>query len=216
MHNRQSISARNKEGRQEWLIIPCKQTKGGTLRADAIACFRKVPVRLDHLGLNEIWQRGAEDPGLLSDTELHSHRRKNPVNVTVIYWIFHFPFSLCCLVFMGLMVSVHPWASPVLFCSRCRCAVSERNQIAFALTSSGLVSHLISLFKGGLEKNMRGKQQEMWFKNPDVFIAPCEKCNMIKPANNRAEKLTFWRKWKRFIIYQSLPIYPCTTKKTCD
>ncbi len=116
-----------------------------------------------------------EDPGLLSDTELHSHRRRNPVNVTVIYWIFHFPFSLCCLVFVGLLVSVHP----VLFCSRCRCAVSERNHIAFALTSSGLVSHLISLFKGGLEKHMREKQQEMWFKNPDVFIAPCEKWNTI-------------------------------------
>lgn len=136
-------------------------------------------------------RRGSwEDPGLVSDTELRSHRWKNPVNVTVIYWIFHFPFPLCCLVFVGFMASVHPWASPVLFCSRCRCAISsERNQIAFALKSSDLVSHLISLFKGGLEKNMREKQQEMRFKNPGVFIAPCEKWNTIKPANNRAEKV---------------------------
>lgn len=131
-----------------------------------------------------------EDPGLVSDTELRSHHRKNPINVMVIYWIFHFPFPLCCLVFVGFMASVHPWASPVLFCSRCRCAISsERNQIAFALKSSDLVSHLISLFKGGLEKNMREKQQEMRFKNPDVFIAPCEKWNAIKPANNRPEKV---------------------------
>lgn len=141
-----------------------------------------------------------EDPGLLSDTELHSHRQKNPINVTVIYWIFHFPFPLCCLVFVGFMASAHPWASPVLFCSRGSCAISSES-------SSGLVSHLYIY--------MKEKQQEMRFRNvfTGIFIVLCEQWNTIKPANNRAEKLTFWRKWKRFIIYQSLPIHACTTKK---
>lgn len=106
------------------------------------------PLRLSSPIETELEWSSPRNIAVLGLTEKSRKCHRDLVNIS---------FSISSLLpcFRGVLWPVYILELPSLFSGVE--AVEKRNQIAFALKSLGLASHLISLFKGGLEKKIWGK-----------------------------------------------------------